>query len=135
MVSNTKYWSVKCGYCGDKAVVVNGLVLYGADHKLTKKFFYYCEPCKAWVGMHENSNKPFGTLANAALRKKRLDTHKALDFFWVNAKNPSHERKQTYSWLASKMKIPVGDCHIGMFDLDQCATALRFCLIRKKECR
>ena len=132
MESKKKYRKVDCIYCESRTTVVDGVVLYGPNHKLSKKKFYYCEPCKAWVGMHEGSNKPFGSVANASLRKRRLETHKVFDEFWINSKNPNYERKAAYAWLASKMNLAESDCHIGMFNDDQCKIAIRFCLIRKK---
>lgn len=129
---NQKYRKVYCGYCEKRAEVVDGHSLYGYEHKLSNKKFYCCKPCEAWVGMHEGSNKPFGSLANAKLRKKRLDTHKAFDVLWRDKQNPTVARKQAYSWLASKMVLDVDQCHIGMFDIEQCNLAIRFCLIKKK---
>lgn len=132
MSLNNRFRNVNCDYCNNKATVVNGTALYGLNHRLANKYFYYCEPCQAWVGMHEGSKKPFGLLANASLRKKRLEAHKVFDVFWINAKKPQEERKKAYEWLASKMNIPVDKCHIGMFNEEECKIAIRFCLIRKK---
>lgn len=132
MQDNNRFKNVNCDYCNSKTSVVKGTVLYGPNHRLSNKKFYYCEPCQAWVGMHEGSKKPFGSLANVRLRKKRLEAHKVFDIFWIHAKNPQEERKTAYAWLASKMNIPIDKCHIGMFNEEECKIAIRYCLIRKK---
>lgn len=127
-----RFRSIECNYCGKPAKVVRGGDLYGPNHHLSGKYFYCCKDCDAWVGMHEGSFKPFGTLANASLRKKRLAAHKVFDPLWSNQKKPVVARREAYLWLANKLNIPVEKCHIGMFDSKMCDKVIRFCLLRKK---
>jgi uncharacterized protein DUF3268 len=53
-----------CPYCGCKPVLENSKVVYGKDYGL----IYHCRPCKAWVGVHRNSVRALGRLANEELR-------------------------------------------------------------------
>lgn len=126
------YRNVKCIYCDKKTKAVKGEVLYGTKHKLSNKEFYYCEPCQAWVGMHENTNKPLGTPAKADLRKKRLTAHSVFDKIWRDDnflnEGISKQRKLAYQWLAKNLDIDQHNCHIGNFDIDQCNKTIYMCL-------
>jgi hypothetical protein len=72
-----------CPYCGDKAKLF----------KSSERFYggrdfgpvWACVPCEAWVGCHKNSKRNFapkGRLANAALRKAKMEAHKSFDRLW-----------------------------------------------------
>jgi len=60
---------------------------------------------------------PLGRLANAELRSAKSAAHAMFDPLW---KSKKMRRSQAYSWLAAQMKIKPEDCHIGMFDVEQC---------------
>jgi hypothetical protein len=60
---------------------------------------------------------PLGRLANAQLRVAKQKAHAAFDPIWKGGK---YSRREAYNRLAKGMRIPVEDCHIGMFDVDQC---------------
>jgi hypothetical protein len=130
MNKKIKYKNVLCQYCQEKAIVIQGKVIYGETHKLSDLEFYYCEPCAAWVGMHKHNKKPFGTLANNELRRKRAIAHKAFDVFWRGKENQAEVRKAEYAWLADVMGVAVEDCHIGMFNIEQCNKVITTCLKR-----
>lgn len=40
-----------CWYCGNPTKLVSSTSVYAKDYGL----IYLCEPCEAWVGMHENT--------------------------------------------------------------------------------
>lgn len=119
------YRKVKCQYCNDVAVIVKGSELYEKNHKLCNKEFYACIKCEAWVGMHEHSKKPFGSLAKSELRQKRLMAHKGFDAIWRKISerhglSVSKARKVAYQWLAVEMNKSINECHIGMFNIAEC---------------
>lgn len=123
---------IECGYCGKPAKIEKGVVLYGKEHKLAKNLFYACAPCGAWVGMHASSKEPFGSLAKADLRRKRLIAHNMFDPFWKipvskGVLNKRDARLLAYKWLAEKLDIPALDCHIGMFDIGTCNQVIGIC--------
>jgi hypothetical protein len=62
--------------------------------------------------------KPLGRLARASLRKAKQRAHAAFDPIWRGGRM---SRDKAYKWLAGKLGIPKGDCHIGMFDERMCA--------------
>ena len=124
---------VECGYCGKAASVASGKILYGANHKLASKYFYYCKPCQAWVGMHEKTKKPFGTLAKATLRKNRAQAHQCFDPIWMKLAteyklNKKVARQRGYMWLSNELNINFNECHIAMFDIETCKKVIRLCV-------
>lgn len=119
--------SVKCDYCDRPAELVGGNVIYPHRPDLTHKWFWRCKPCKAYVGCHitplgQKKTKPplyqpLGRLANAELRAAKQRAHAAFDPLW---KSREMTRSSAYKWAAEAMGISANNCHIGMFDIDQC---------------
>jgi hypothetical protein len=114
----------KCCYCGSAAKLVGGKAIYPHRPDLYHKKFYQCVPCKAYVGCHPNTDKPLGRLANAELRKAKMDAHRAFDPIW---RNGPKSRSEAYAWLAKKLDIPGDECHIGMFDPAMCDEVVEVC--------
>lgn len=110
-------YNVMCQYCNREAVLVGGDVIYRNRSDLSNLFFYQCKPCNAYVGTHEKTGKPFGSLANLRIRSARKAAHKVFDGYW---KQHNIRRKDAYDRLASEMLLIREECHIGMFNEDQC---------------
>lgn len=103
-------------------MLVDGNVIYPNRPDLRQKSFWLCAPCGAYVGCHEGTNKPFGTLADYETRRARNRAHAEFDPIWQLG---WMNRKQAYAWLASKLGIDFERCHIGMFDAATCASVAR----------
>lgn len=114
---------VLCPYCGAFAVLVDGKVIYPHRPDLKYLKFWQCAPCGAYVGCHKrgvgygNGTVPLGRLANAELRMEKSRAHRSFDPLWETG---MMSRTVAYAWLAVQMGIPRAQCHIGMFDVDQC---------------
>lgn len=80
--------------------------------------------CDAFVGCHQRSGMPKGTLANQDLRDWRKAAHMNFDPLW---KTGLKHRVQAYMWLSIQLNISMDDCHIGMFDADRCQAAIKAC--------
>ncbi len=125
--------AVICDYCGKHAHLVGGDVIYPHRPDLHAARFWRCAPCEAWVGCHPSARRngggvgdgtvPMGRLADQALRTARSRVHRVFDRLWDDGRT----RMLAYHWLAAQMGIPAQQCHIGMFDLNQCSQALRIC--------
>jgi len=111
----------RCPYCSNFSDFVTGKEIYPHRSDLFNLNFYRCEPCKAYVGTHKGTTQPLGRLANAELRKAKSEAHRAFDPLW---RNKTISRTKAYKWLAKKLDMPVKDCHIGMFNVDQCRGVL-----------
>lgn len=115
---------VPCAYCNNPAEFVGGDVIYPHRPDLADKKFWRCEPCQAYVGCHKGTELPLGRLANAELRKAKMNAHAAFDPLW---KEDGMDRSAAYTWLQEAMGLPEDECHIGMFDLDRCQEVVRRC--------
>ena len=120
-----------CSHCGQPAELTTGRAVYPHREDLWDKRFWACWACQAWCGCHsrEEGTTPLGTPANAQLRKLRSQVHREFDPFWQSG---VWDRRQAYSWLARKMRIPVDDTHVGQFTANQCLLALQCVRARRK---
>lgn len=127
--------SCTCLYCGNAATLVNGLAIYPHRLDLADLKFWKCEPCKAYVGCHKKGARisrsqvsdgtvPLGRLANAELRTWKSRVHEVFDPIW---RSGGMTRGTAYTWLATKMGIHKDNCHVGMFDVEQCKRAVEIC--------
>jgi len=102
-----------CPYCKKEAVWCENKEIYGRNYG--KSFMcYLCKNCDAYVGCHQNTKKPLGTLANKELREWRKKTHAVLDPLW---KLGRYTRKKVYRMISEKMGK---DIHIGESDIKTC---------------
>ena len=122
-----------CQYCKRQTELLDSKIIYGKSYGL----IYLCKPCKAWVGVHQGTDKPKGDVANVELRQLRIEAHKYFDFLWKEKlrreriTNPKYKkykaRGKAYKWLAKQLKIETKDCHIGMFDVEKCEKTILVC--------
>lgn len=116
----------RCPYCDNDSILVTGKQVYPHRKDLWGKKFYVCHPCDARVGCHGTSEKPLGRLANAELRAAKSKAHRFFDPLWREHKRFKN-RGAAYAWLAKKMNLPMSQCHIGMFNVEQCREVVNWC--------
>jgi hypothetical protein len=109
--------SIDCQYCGKPAEKRTGKQVYPRRPELSHRFYWVCDGCEAYVGCYGKTDKPMGILANAALRAEKQIAHAAFDPIW---KRGYATREQAYAWLALKLGLPQGECHIGTMQMDMC---------------
>lgn len=118
--TKAKDWKdgVKCPYCGNQAKWCSNEEVYG--RRYGKSYMcYWCKDCDAYVGCHQNSRKPLGTMANKALRKLRMETHALIDPLW---KNGGMSRRAMYQ----KLSVALGyDVHVGSSNEQECRAIMR----------
>lgn len=124
-----------CAHCGAPARLTNGREVYPHRKDLRTLRLWVCTPCDARVGCHKKGARtdvgvsdgtmPYGTPANAELRRARSMLHKRLDPLWKEApkKYRHRARRRAYRVLSRKLGLSREETHIGMFDLDQCRAA------------
>lgn len=113
-----------CRYCGECVGLVCNSEIYNGRTYGDWPYAYLCSGCRAYVGLHPDTDVPLGTLANDRLRK---DRNLSKDMFHKFKENRGLTRTLAYEWLAAQMGIPVAECHFGWFEHEQCAQALRVC--------
>lgn len=106
-----------CPYCGRKAPWVPNELRYGKRYG--KSYMcYWCKNCDAYVGCHNNTTQPLGTMANRDLTVWRQRAHAAIDPFW---KEGPYSRAAMYS----KLKHLLGrQIHVGESDIEQCKSII-----------
>lgn len=115
-----------CPYCEQPAVLASSTEVYGGrDYGA----IWLCRPCGAWVGVHRNSlgYAPLGRLANAELRRLKMQAHAAFDPIWKNDPNPGQARARAYQWLGERMGLKKDRMHIGKLDEAQCRRVVDLC--------
>ena len=115
--------TVICNYCGANAKLEMGSTLFAHRPELAHKRIWRCDPCDAQVGTHPHTHEPMGKLAKPALRKLRMEVHAVFDPLWRTQKKMT--RTKAYEWLAGALGIPIDECHVGLFDEEMCARALK----------
>ncbi len=104
---------VICPYCKKEAPWVENKEKYGKNYG--KSYMcYYCKECDAYVGCHNNTRNPLGTMANKELREWRMKCHALIDPLWKYGKMT---RSQMYRMLRKKFRTEV---HVGESDLEMC---------------
>lgn len=96
-------------------VGVSGLIkLVGVDYGM----IYYCPQCGAYVGVHKGTDRAKGRLANAELRRCKIEAHRYFDELY---KRGLMKRREAYKWLSDQLGLPPEYTHIGMFNPETCA--------------
>lgn len=119
--------NIKCQYCGSQAFLRPASVVYGdlVDDPNAKLYVCARYPfCNCYVAAHRNTLLPMGTLADPNLRRKRRETHDALNRM-MSASGMT--RKQTYQWLQTQLGLPKAETHIGHFSEFRCQQVIDLC--------
>jgi hypothetical protein len=114
---------VFCGECRSGARLTTGEEIYPHRPDLFDKMFWKCDNCGTYCGCHRNTDRPFGSPANAATRMERSRVHQEFDQMWRQNDMPG-ARALAYKWLSDALDLPPEQTHIGMFDLKTCRAAL-----------
>lgn len=103
-----------CPYCHVPTEYKNSIEVYGVDYGM----IYYCPQCGAYVGVHKGTGRAKGRLANAELRRCKIEAHRYFDELY---KRGLMKRREAYKWLSDQLGLPPEYTHIGMFNPETCA--------------
>lgn len=102
-----------CPYCKKDAPWVDNAEVYG--RRYGKSYMcYYCRDCDAYVGCHNNTQRPLGTMANKELRELRKAAHVHIDPLY---KSGRMKRGTLYKRLQDYLGREI---HIGEADEATC---------------
>ena len=110
--------TMKCQYCGRTAVLRKASYVH--KNAADNEFLYVCSGypnCDAYVGVHTGTKLPLGSLADAKLRRKRMETHRVFDAIW---KNGILTKKDAYRWMCDTFCLTTAQAHIGHFSHYRC---------------
>ena len=115
-----------CRYCGpeSRVYIAGHKAIYAGRTFGSWPYVYLCQGCGAYVGIHEGTDLPLGTLANTELRKARSDNKRDFNDLLLRG---GMKRSEAYKWLAGEMGIPASECHWGLFEAEQCEQAAALC--------
>lgn len=119
--------TVKCPYCGARAVRRPASAVYGAAARDPGAYLYVCARypiCDAYVAAHQKTGLPMGTLANGNLRHKRIEAHRAFNRLW---RDGYMDKWQAYKWLQAKLGLSERQAHIAMFSEYMCDQVIELC--------
>ena len=117
MIMKKQEFKMICPYCKNEAPWVANKEIYGRSYG--KSYMcYYCKPCNAYVGCHNNTRKPLGTMANKELRNWRMRVHAKIDPLWKSG-------KFSRGWVYSRISQELGyQYHTGESDIETCKKIL-----------
>lgn len=109
---------MNCPYCDNLALWCENKEIYGKNYG--KSYMcYLCKDCDAYVGCHNNTRRPLGTMANKELRQERIKVHDHIDKFW---KSGEFSRKHVYKATSKHIGK---EYHTGECDLETCKVILQ----------
>ena len=116
---------MKCNYCNNEAEWVENKEVYGRRYGKSY-MIWLCRNCNAYVGCHNNTKEPLGTLADTELRelRKKAKGKFIVKFLGGTWKRPHNEKNLAYSRLGGLLGLKKGECHFGMFDKETCNKVL-----------
>lgn len=117
---------VICPECGKPGEWAENKVKYG--HNIGRSYMcYWCPSCRTFVGCHNNTRKPLGTMANQETLNWRRKAHHLFDRMWnpklqppnaVRNRKNRYSRGKAYKWLANEFGLD--EIHIGESDSVRC---------------
>lgn len=69
----------------------------------------------------------FRAIPGSPLAKARTRAHQAFDPLWQSGRMT---RKKAYKWLARQLGMAPSDCHMILFDEEECEEVIRICRLR-----
>jgi hypothetical protein len=111
-----------CNCCGAAVRLVSNAEIYHGREYGEWPYAYLCTGCRAYVGLHPDTDLPLGILADKDTREARKDA-KAI-FYDLVLPRFHGDRNKAYGWLAGAMGIDRRECHFGLFDAARCDQAI-----------
>lgn len=112
---------MKCLDCNIEAIWTENKVIYGKNYGRSY-MCWYCPKCFSYVGCHNNTQKPLGTLANKETRLWRMKAHEVVDVLWKSGK---WSRRGIYKYMSKKFGR---EMHIGESGIDDCKKIIELVL-------
>lgn len=119
-------YEVICDYCNIATRIAKGSEIYPHRPYISSLNFYLCDSCGDYVGCHKNGDGkiPLVRVADEELMKAKSKAHAAFDPLW---KSGMMTLGAAYSAMAKSMGIYKEQCHIGMFNVEQCEYVVAWC--------
>ena len=104
-----------CPYCNSKALLKDASCIY---NRTGFGLVYVCESyprCDSYVGVHDGTTKPKGSLANKELRELRKKIHGFFDALWRGRVDVTRsEVYEAAAYVLQKTEFHIGDLREGV---------------------
>jgi hypothetical protein len=111
---------VLCPKCGKPAPWVENKAKYGKN--FGKSYMcYFCKPCGTYVGCHNNTRRPLGSMADQETLQWRNKAHLAFDNLWRSKGKKARKR-----WYGKLSKSFGREMHIGDADAETCQAIIQW---------
>lgn len=120
-----------CIECGCMPSLTSGVTIYPHRTDLHRKPFWRCG-CGAYVGCHPGTETPLGRPAGPKTRAARSRAHAEFDAIWRrkalrDGVSNNEARRLGYAWLAGRMGLEPGLCHIGWMSAEDANRVVEVC--------
>lgn len=118
--------TIRCPYCGSQATLHPADYVYGKS-AIPGNLLYVCDrypACDAYVGAHQKTKLPMGSLANGDLRHKRIEAHRSFNWLWTSG---LMTKSQAYRWMQAKLGLSDSQAHIAKFSAYMCDQLICIC--------
>ena len=121
----------KCYLCeGTRITLERNSVVYNGKEYGDWPYIYLCNDCRAYVGLHPETNIPLGTLADEEIRQARKLCKDPFEKLWRSGKMT---RNEAYKALAAYFRIEKEECHFAWFTAEMCYEAREWSIDKQKE--
>lgn len=121
----------KCHLCdGTNITLEKNSVVYNGKEYGDWPYIYLCNTCRAYVGLHPETNIPLGTLADEETRQARKLCKDPFEKLWRSGK---WHRNEAYQKLANALDIDKAECHFAWFTVEMCYEAREWAIEQQKE--
>lgn len=111
----------QCPICNEPGQWVENSVVYGKRYG--KSYMcYWCPKDRTYVGCHNNTAEPLGTMADQELRELRKSAHALFDPLWKSGKLT---RRKAYKYLTEGLGEKK-QVHIAWSDKEKCQRIIDF---------
>ncbi len=118
---------MECPYCKKQAIWCENKEIYGKNYG--KSYMcWLCKFCNAYVGCHNNTKNPLGTMTNAETREWRKKVHEKIDPLWKSGKI---SRGKLYRNITRQLGLKKS-YHTGYSDIEQCKKILELSFINQQ---
>lgn len=105
-----------CPRCGSTVALKSDAYVYGESYG-GRLYVCLADGCDTYVGVHEGTTDPKGTMAGPETRRWRKVAHAAFDPLWQRG---PWSRSEAYDALQRMLRLPEHRAHIGMLDAKEC---------------
>ena len=100
------YKEIYCCECKRlvQARFTNWAEVYPYLRELPCTHFYICDKCKNFVGVHNNTNIPLGTIPTPEIKEYRKTIHSIIDPIFLKSKDKHYTRTNIYKFLSKFLR-------------------------------